>query len=459
MLDLDQKYLTKLNDIKVSIQHSDELASFLLEEEHELYTPLKDKFEPLIEGLYEDVASSDPLQLISLEKELLHPEFEGLFVPRVLGYAVMRGQINEEAKYVRPQEHFKEILLAICNSANFGVLQARSGKTIEIGFALSSDIWISNLLNEVSNKKVRSYLDSLKLPKYRDDRIRLTAYITYKKQFSNFNYLTAEMPTSCADLSLNGESLITFLLHRAKGGYKNKGIEQFISDLINLCFENCNEYLRLLIVLGMYYDLKSADQKSFKENWTKISSQKGFVETAFRELILIQENDQNLTGEAFDRLNKALDGTVENELNKFIKLIVEVEGLGYINDEAAEKVRSYVNNHEGLSLQNEATRLFILNRFKSFISKLKSEDFHEYFEFNPVFINYMNIFTNEKFNQNLKSELLKYVKTLLRKFTDKRSKDYQDIKKFVQPSFVDMGFMNEKSVKELFKKKRKPVTA
>jgi hypothetical protein len=71
----------------------------------------------------------------------------------------------------------------------------------------------------------------------------------------------------------------------------------------------------------------------------------------------------------------------------------------------------------------------------------------------------MNIFSNEKFNQNLKAELLKYVKGLLRTYTDKRSKDYQDIKKFVQATFVDMGFMDEKAVKELFKRKRKPTKA
>ncbi|MFT4568731.1 MAG: hypothetical protein ACI9FN_003700, partial [Saprospiraceae bacterium] len=43
--------------------------------------------------------------------------------------------------------------------------------------------------------------------------------------------------------------------------------------------------------------------------------------------------------------------------------------------------------------------------------------------------------------------------------TQKRSKDYQDIKKFVSAVFQDLGFLNEKQVKELFKTKRKKPSA
>ena len=40
-------------------------------------------------------------------------------------------------------------------------------------------------------------------------------------------------------------------------------------------------------------------------------------------------------------------------------------------------------------------------------------------------------------------------------YTDKRGKDYQDIKKFVRTNFVDFGFLTEKQVVDLFKTKRK----
>ena len=68
---------------------------------------------------------------------------------------------------------------------------------------------------------------------------------------------------------------------------------------------------------------------------------------------------------------------------------------------------------------------------------------------------YMEIFSNQQFNQNIKDLSLIYVRKLLRFHTDKRGKDYQDIKKFVSATFIDLGFLNSKQAVELFKTKRK----
>jgi hypothetical protein len=46
----------------------------------------------------------------------------------------------------------------------------------------------------------------------------------------------------------------------------------------------------------------------------------------------------------------------------------------------------------------------------------------------------------------------------LKFYTDKRGKDYQDIKKFVRAAFLDLGFMSDKELIELFKTKRKKKT-
>jgi hypothetical protein len=76
-------------------------------------------------------------------------------------------------------------------------------------------------------------------------------------------------------------------------------------------------------------------------------------------------------------------------------------------------------------------------------------------ELNKTFIQYINIFGNQKFNQAVKDISLRYVKRLLKLFVDKRGRDYQDIKKFVKATFLDLGFMKDKELVELFKTKRK----
>ena len=75
------------------------------------------------------------MQLIDFEKQLLDDKLEGLFLPRILGYSVLRGDIDENVQYKFAQEHFREILLFICNSMNF-----------ELIYLLNDDIFSMNKL-------------------------------------------------------------------------------------------------------------------------------------------------------------------------------------------------------------------------------------------------------------------------------------------------------------------------
>ena len=68
---------------------------------------------------------------------------------------------------------------------------------------------------------------------------------------------------------------------------------------------------------------------------------------------------------------------------------------------------------------------------------------------------YMDIFSNEKFNQSIKNTSMVFVNRLMKYYSDKRGRDYQDIKKFVVSSFVDLKFYKEKELVEIFKSKRK----
>ncbi len=67
----------------------------------------------------------------------------------------------------------------------------------------------------------------------------------------------------------------------------------------------------------------------------------------------------------------------------------------------------------------------------------------------------MDIFSNQQFNQDLEDLSMDYVKKLLHFYTDKRGKDYQDIKRFVSSTLQDYRFITEKEVVEIFKTKRK----
>jgi len=455
MTQLNDKYKKDLEEIKSGIQASQHLANYLEEEEDEFYDKLKDEWESNIEALHEKVALSDPLQLEALEEELLDGEYEGLFLPRVLGYSVLRGALNDQFKYIRPQEHFKKILMAICNSSNFDIIKNRIGQTIEVGFAHSSDIWITNLIAEVGSKQVTAFLQSLKLAKYSDQRSRHTAHVRYERQFKSFNFLTAELPATGAQVKIEYKSIVNFLLFRASLGHEtSESVYDYIKGFVNNAdLAKSDEHLEILLIIAFFFDLQKTHQKKLATGLDMYQSE-GDAKV-FETIKKMQELNYGLKDEDYDRIKMIAITSSHVELQKFIETTSKINEIGYINPDAAEVTKVYYDGNKGTSLQNSCLRNFIFAKCAKFMSQLQEADFAEYFELNKTFVVYMNIFDNEKFNQNIKGISLSYVKKLLRKFIDKRSKDYQDIKKFVTATFLDLGFMKEKEVKELFKTKRK----
>lgn len=460
MKELDAQYAKSLTAIKESIQASPHLQAYLDEEEEAHYELLKQDFEPQIEELHAQVAQNDPLQLEAFELILLDAAYEGLFLPRILGYSVLRGAISDDYKYIRPQEHFKKILLSICNSFNFDILKNRIGQTIEVGFALSSDIWITNLIAEIDNKFVKAFLQSHKLNKYTDVRSRHTSYLKYAKQFRSFNFLTSSLPETSAELKIEFRSIVNFLRYRASlGSDAGTSVYQYIDGIIsNNALGKSAEHLEIILLIGFFFNLKKEEHKKLVEQLNTYANEED--EAIFFQVIgHMQTLKYPIGEEEFARLNQIVQDTKLSKFKAFMSTIDQIDQIGYINSDAVDIARSYHNSNLGLSPQNECLRNVIFSKFKKFMDALAEEDFNEYFELNKVFTIYMNAFDNEQFNQNIKGISMTYVRKLLRKFTEKRSKDYQDIKKFVSAVFLDLGFLKEKEIKELFKTKRKKAVA
>ena len=462
MEDLNKNYVSELESIKAQIQASEELAKFLDEEEDEDYRNLVQAYEGSIDTLYETVANDHPLQLVSFEEYLLDEGFEGLYLPRVLGYSVLRGRINDKVKYYRPQNHFKNILETIINSSNFEQIKQRIGQSIQIGFALSSDIWITNIIEAITNKKVKTFLQSQKLLKYRDQVQRNSALVKFRKQFQSLNFQTAVFPQTPDELLLEAGSLKEFLVFRCQPEFNNANIKPQMKQLIaNDALFGTQDFFEICILVGLHYDMDEEGQQLLKEAINKIRTSGGEqLEEKF--FTYINEHDEDIHGisaNAEKRLAKIIDRSINDGISTYYNMLDTVNGKGYVHIDAINDVREYYYKHEGLSIENESIRRSILAKLGQFLNNLEVTDYHEYFEINKIFTSYMDVFSNQKFNQDLKSLSLKYIKKCLKNYKDKRSKEYQEIKKFVKITFVDFGFMTEKQVTELFKTKRKPKTA
>lgn len=456
MQNLDQKYAVELDTIKGAIQSSDLLSAYLDDEEEESYNVLREAFEPQIETVFQKVAADNPLQLVSFEKHLLDQDYEGLYLSKVLGYTVLRGEVDDLYRYKMPQDHFKDILLAICLSSNFDLIGMRIGQGIQIGFGLSSNIWITNLIEKVEFKRVKAFLQEQILLRYRDAHQRKAAFEKYKRQFASVNYYSAEFPKTVGELKVKFSSLAHFLMLRVKIGVSNESLTPHIIEFLNnKDFKQSKEYVQLLYLFCNFYDFSGHEEWLMNLFQEQRSEHATFNEDYFEFHNIILDSDLDIREEEDKKLLGLIDLSVKDDLTKFYSLMEIIHSKGYVHDDAIESSRAFYDQHEGLSTINECLRKSTLRHFRRLLSGLSIDTYTDYFEMNKVFAVYIQIFNNQQFNQDVKKQSLVYITKLLKNYTDKRGKDYQEIKKFITHTFLDLGFLNEKQLVELFKTKRK----
>jgi hypothetical protein len=452
---LSKNYEEKLKIIAGAIQDSDLLSNFLLEEGEEEYKQLIEAFEPAIAEFYDEVAANNPLQIIDLENKLSEADFEGLFLPRMLGFSVLRGVVDDQYKYLRPQDHFKDLLNKMCHHANFEMIKARVGQTLQVGFALSSDIWITNFIETISNKKIKTFLLAQKLDKYRTVEGRKTGYLKYKRQFDNYVFHCFEMPSSVAELKSSFPAVETFLQVRLRKSLNNETVKPIFFEMLSIKeISEAVEYPKLLLLAGKYFELEEEEQAQLKAYFQAAAKIPYFNERYFEYLrdLLIKGEPVNFLADV--NMLEVLGEEDTSEIGHYYATCAVLYIDNLLEEEIIDSVRAFYAKYDGLSLNNECLRLNVLRHFQQSFQELTPEEYSRWFELNKIFAAYMEIFQNQRFNLAIKDFSVKYLKSLLKFYTDKRGKDYQDIKKFSTRIFLDYNFFKDKEIKEFFKTPR-----
>jgi len=461
MKPLDSNYKEELDQIKTEIQNSELLAAYLETEEESEYKGLSDYFEPQLQDLYDRVARENPLQLLALEDEILDDQLEGLFLPRILGFAVLRGAIGDDYKYIRPQESFQKILSFICESVYFDYIKNRIGQTVQIGFALNSNIWTSSFISQISNRRVGHYLSSLQSEDLWQEDERKIAYHNYRQQFDGYNFYSIEFPSDPIELKASYRQFVDFMKYRI---YHQLDSSSFTPELIEfLEKENLHDSQEFVNILGLsahFIDFSDEEKKRMAALYTHLRKEKEkFQEMHFHFLERLMKSDIEVTKDSFDRLFGILSDEIEDDMYEFYQVqhIIREHGLG--SEVTIDTVRKAHNNHEGLSQFNEVLRRVIYTYFAYELEAIDPERYSDYFELNKLMTIYVHMFDNQFFNQELKHASIRLIKKFLKVYTNRRGKDYQDIRKFVISQFQELGFMTEKEVLEIFKTRRRRRTS
>lgn len=460
MYELAEDYAARLEGIAVAIQDSDILQQYLDEEEDVYYNQLKEGYEPHMEQLQNDIAASHPLQLVAFERALLDERFEGLFLPRVLGYAVLRGEVNDYCKYVRQQDHFGEILKFIAANSNFDQLRNRIGQSIQVGFALSSDIWVTSLIDSVGSKQVRQFLLSQKKSEHRVVQGRQRAYTRFKRQFKGRNYQFAELPTQAEELTFKFNSLKDFLLYRVSTeGLDNASLIQPLNDFVtNEALFDRPELMQVATIYAAYFDMDEAQRAALTEVMTKERKENPGATEVVLALMLELKASRKFAFAAKEelKLGEVMDRSIKNDLSGYFNLTDKLHKDGFVTPSVHEAIAEEVLNHPGLSDFNENLRQSVFGYFQRFKDGIGTDGYSEWFELTvKQFPVYMKLFGNEAFNQQLRDLATKYAKSLIKAYPDKRGKYYREIKKWTVAHFVEWDFMTEKQLKEFFKTPRK----
>lgn len=456
MQPLDPTYVEALQNLIEQIRATDAYTQFLDSEEEEDYQALREMAEPVLHELHQLVAQQNPLQLESLEAAMLDPDLEGLFLPKILGFTVLRGEIDLQFKYKRPQEHYKRVLHAIASSANFDFIRKRVGQTIQIGFALSSDIWVTNLINQIENKKVRTFLLQQKQTRYRDLDEREKAFLMYQRQFRHEEYLSTDFPGSLQELNVLYTELKSFLKHRVRKQLDNTSLYPEIERFLNTSeFRNHVAWHDLLIMFAMFWDHEAKNKAMVQQMLTEARKEAGFKDHLFALIQEFHEFEIPMDAQSDGRFAAMLDKSIQDDVSKYFDLILLIHSKGYIHDDVIEAIKVFYPQYEGLSDVNECLRRTIFAYIARFVKGLGIQEYPDLFELSKIFPTYMGLFDNEHFNQDVKHLCMDYVNLLLQYYTDKRGKDYQDIKRFVSSFFLELNFVKEKDVVEMFKTRRK----
>ena len=458
---LDSKYVNLVEDIKTRVQASSALEALLEEDSEANFQALRDEFEPEIHELYMEVGQSKPLQLIDLEQCLMHPDFEGVYLPKILGYTVLRGDVDEFGKYRRPQDQFGLAVKALANCNNFELLKNKTGQTLQIGFGLSSDIWVSNLVDNLENKRSKLFFEPIKAHHFPDSQSRKLALAKYARQFEGVPYHSAEFPNTPEDLKSLKIPLKEFLLHRVKNFSDNSSLKPYLSALINNeKLYHLSEYWDLIFIITNFYPMEGADKIALKNlvNESR-KNDSSFCDHYFTFLHEMHNEGINFDAQVDQNANEIMDPSIQDDIKRYYELAAVIHSKGYMHEDTIEAVRNFYESNEGLSVINATVRNTILGYFKTLLNNLDEGEYQNYFEISKIFNIYMKIFSNEKFNQDVQSLNQKFIHKLLTKYSDKRGKDYQEIKKFVSANFAELDYMKEKDITELFKTKRKKATA
>ena len=450
---LDEQLVTSLDEIKDAIQNSEQLQNYLESEEQDDFDILRAAVEPAIHELYVQVSTELPTQLIAFEKYLLDEGFEGIYVGKILNYAVLRASLNDDYKFNVFQDHIQEIILTIANSVNFEVLKKYTKQGLQASFAFGTDVWVTNLLSEVTGKKVSEYLLSLKPQKKDYFAQRKSLSVSMKRQFNELSVYSFGAPKDLPTFVQYSKDITFNLKTKLEKGENADIFAPIVTEILaNPAFELDNAYVSLLTIAALSIQFEDDQVELIQKLSTKVLAKPSAVDLFYHSLVTVLENKKLLNPTAVANLNQVFSGDT-NEYAAIINTIHKIFEQGFEDEEILTVTVDHLKSFGDLDIQGEIIRDAVRYDFNNKVKALPSTKYVAFFDLFKIIEKYIVAFDNQKFTNDVKNITLYQVSEYIRLLTNRRSQEYQEVKNFLSSTLVNLGFLAEKEVKEMLKKK------
>ena len=127
------------------------------------------------------------------------------------------------------------------------------------------------------------------------------------------------------------------------------------------------------------------------------------------------------------------------------------EGL---QPEISESIVELAKSFPDLSIEAKTIRTAVVVAYGKSLAGLGKSNNEGFFELFRNVESYINGFTDQLFSNEIKDVSLVQLKEFIRFFNNRRSAEYQSVKGFLMTTMVSHGFLTEKEVKELIKRKK-----
>ncbi len=451
---LDSEFITKFEAIKSFMMGHETYQNYIDQIDQESFDAMKATLDPYLMALFNDVAGKAPLQLIALEDLIMDEELEGLFLPEILTFNVLRASVNDKSKFTRTPDRLERIIRFICISPGFDFIKNTIRLPLRLSLVMSSSIWGHKLAESIQARRSREYILQQLQEARRDEHASALQYKRLRDTYRHIAYQSAPVPVPGSTWKIQYIDFRKFIIDRINHSQDNAALKPSIYEMLNEeYFSGSEEIIELLILLAHFFELEDDDFEAVEELFARFrANHSSFNEVYFdilRSLLLKDELTFSTSNAAIisDLLESTKGG---DDLTEFYHLMTACDESELLTEDFVAKVELFSSQHRELVPVTSCLKIILLQIIDHEISEILGSDYTTLPDRIYLYDRIAEAFLEASYRESVAEVIVGHLKVLMF-YYDKSEPEFKEIKKMVGGTPVDYGFITMKEIRSLYR--------